>query len=178
QRAGARGERVPEGGDDRRQYRVQHGDDRSGEERPTPAVDRHAGNDRRGEQQRRSRKDPRNQDAQNADAGAALLHRTATVTGTSSVPPIGSTRTSKAAASSANRRAGSCSSRSRPTRVYVPQWIGTAMRGRSSSSAWAARAASRCPGGSRGPQPAIGSSARSTGASSRMPSKRSVSPAK
>jgi len=37
----------------------------------------------------------------------------------------------------------------------VPQWIGTAIRGRSSLSASAARPASRWPGGSVGPQPTM-----------------------
>src|SRR5262249_401059 len=91
-------------------------------------------------------------------------------------------RTSTSGAMSAAARANSCaglgSGRGARQTEYVPQWIGTATLGQRSVSASAARLGSRWPGGSRGPQPATGSSARSSGASSRMPPKRSVSPAK
>ena len=49
----------------------------------------------------------------------------------------------------------------------MPQWIGTATRGCSSPSASAALRAFRCPAGSRGPQPATGSSATSSPARAR-----------
>ena len=61
----------------------------------------------------------------------------------------------------------------------MPQWIGTATRGRRMAAARAAASGSMCPGPSDGPQPQTGSSAASSvPAISSMPSYRSVSPAK
>ena len=72
----------------------------------------------------------------------------------SSRPPTGRIRTSTSGASSAAKRANdSAGSRStsssleRPIRRYVPQWIGTATRGRSSVSACAARSRIEVPAG-------------------------------
>ena len=68
--------------------------------------------------------------------------------------------------------AGGSTSRSGKTRPsacgqYVPQWMGTAARGRMRRSAWAARSGSRCrPRPSVGPQPQTGMSAMSIGSPS------------
>ncbi len=82
---------------------------------------------------------------------------------------------------SANARAGATGSNRRcaPHALSVPQWIGTAIRGRIRATASAARTGSRCPAGTRAPQPQIGSRATSTRpASADIPENRSVSPAK
>ena len=64
----------------------------------------------------------------------------------------------------ANALAGATGSRPRcePIARNVPQWIGIAIGGWIRATASAARAGSRCPDGTRGPQPQIGSSATST----------------
>src|SRR3954452_14499545 len=68
--------------------------------------------------------------------------------------------------------------RARPRGKKVRQWIGTAVRGRSSAVASAAWGGSMWPGPSVGPQPQIGRRARSSpGARSAIPGKISVSPA-
>ncbi len=70
-------------------------------------------------------------------------------------------------------------SRDSPAGNRVPQWTGMAMRGRSSSSARAARVGSKCPSPRLGPQPQTGRRATSRrDESCSIPSKRSVSPAK
>ena len=81
-----------------------------------------------------------------------------------------------------NSRAGKSASCRHHTRglASVPQWIGTATRGASSAAAFAAASGSRCPWPdvrSPSPRPAA-ARRRCRSARSRMPSKRSVSPAK
>ena len=87
------------------------------------------------------------------------------------------------ATASANSAAGSsdgdCPPETRQCKgAYVPQWIGIATRGRSRPTAAAARVGSRWPGPTLAPQPETGIRPTSAPASSLIPSKTSVSPAK
>ena len=105
----------------------------------------------------------------------------------SSTRPGASTRRSTsgaAACMAAQKRPGGSSRKAGRARMsrchgaYVPQWIGTTTRARSSAAATAALSGFRWPGPSVGPQPQIGSSATSTGPRSAISGKTSVSPAK
>src|SRR6185436_2173302 len=85
------------------------------------------------------------------------------------------------ATAAANASAGASVTRCTrvPTDRSVPQCTGTTTAGLISAVARAADSGFRCPAGSRGPQPQIGSSATSTRPSSAaISSNRSVSPAK
>ena len=110
--------------------------------------------------------------------------------GTTTLAPgrRGSTRHPGAVRRTASRNARAGSSIQLPKRCAtgkwsVPQWIGTAWRTRAIAQAVAASSGPRCPSGSRGPHPPIGTSARSMDAapassgSEAIPGCRPVSPA-
>ena len=195
------GEREPQCCDHRRQQRVQDRDQSRGDDRPAEAGDMDSGHDERRHQQRRARDQPREDQTKRPDPRASWRPRghLAVRLSISVAPPSSPDRLQ---AHCLTRSQHADVDIGRQLRCEPPELVHSCLvevrsflsadeRGRVRApvdrhgharfeQAERLRRAARIEmaGGRRGPQPEIGSRARSSGASSAIPENRSVSPAK